>query len=393
MLDLTPIRPSLAALQAVERELNAALIERDEGIRAALVALLAREHLVVLGPPGTGKSHLVAEIARRISPPGGAGLQSFTYLMTRFTTPEELFGQISVSGLKRDDYRRVTAGKLPEAQLVFLDEIFKASSAILNALLRILNERLFSNGSQEMAVPLISLVGASNEMPQGNDLDALWDRFLLRLRVSYLSDGGFSRLIRRAAANGSQAAAPPQTLSQTELAALQQAVGRVEVPGGVLDAVEQLRRDLAGRGITLSDRRWGETFAALRAHALLEGRGAVGEDDLGLLKHGLWQTPEQQGEVGKLIARLGNPLNSKAVDLGDQAASIHKDGMQGYQSGQSADAKTAAAVEAAIKLKSVAKKLDELRGQAAGQGRNTARIDKVVEQVTRMRQEFTELAL
>jgi MoxR-like ATPase len=131
--NLTSIKPSLNKLQAIERELTSTLIERDEVIRASLVALLAEQHLVVLGPPGTAKSALVIELSRRISPQNGAGLRNFAYLMTRFTTPEELFGPVSVAGLKRDEYRRITTGKLVEAELVFLDEIFKASSAILNA--------------------------------------------------------------------------------------------------------------------------------------------------------------------------------------------------------------------------------------------------------------------
>ena len=158
-LNIASIKPSLDKLQALERELAASLIERDEVIRASLVALLARQHLVVLGPPGTAKSALVTSLAGRIGPQNGAGLRNFAYLMSRFTTPEELFGPVSVSGLKRDEYRRITAGKLVEAELVFLDEIFKASSAILNALLNIVNERVFHNGDQEMKVPLISLFG------------------------------------------------------------------------------------------------------------------------------------------------------------------------------------------------------------------------------------------
>jgi MoxR-like ATPase len=200
-LNLASIKPSLDKLRAIECELAASLIERDEVIRASLVALLARQRLVVLGPPGTGKSALVTELAQRISPQNGGGLRSFAYLMTRFTTPEELFGPVSVSWLKRDEYRRITAGKLVEAELVFLDEIFKASSAILNALLKIANERAFHNGGQEIQIPLISLFGASNEMPQGNELEALWDRFLLRFRVGYVTDTGFIRFIRAAPQN------------------------------------------------------------------------------------------------------------------------------------------------------------------------------------------------
>src|SRR5262249_5861064 len=153
--NLASIKPTLDKLQALERELTASLIERDEVIRASLVALLARQHMVVLGPPGTAKSALVTSLAERISTQNGGGLRSFAYLMTRFTTPEELFGPVSVAGLKRDEYVRITAGKLVEAELVFLDEIFKASSAILNTLLKVANERIFHNGDQEMQVPLI----------------------------------------------------------------------------------------------------------------------------------------------------------------------------------------------------------------------------------------------
>jgi MoxR-like ATPase len=397
MLDLTSIKPALDKLQAIERELSVALVERDEVIRAALVALLAQQHLFVLGPPGTAKSHLISELARRISPQTGAGLRSFTYLMTRFTTPEELFGPVSVSGLKQDEYKRITSGRMVEAELVFLDEIFKASSAILNALLKIANERLFNNGNQEMSVPLISLFGASNELPQGNDLEALWDRFLLRLRVGYVSDAGFSKLIRatasRLAANGHAANGAQQLLTQSELAMLQQSAGQVLLSDATVSLIEQLRRDLSAKGVCLSDRRWGQTLGVLQSHALLEGRAAVTEDDLAILKHSLWQTPEQQPEIGKLIARLGNPLNSKAVDLGDQAASVHQEGMQAHGSADTTDKKVAAAIEAYGKLKTILNKLQELREQAVAQGKNTGRIDKVVEQVTGMRQEFAELAL
>jgi len=399
MLDPS-IKPTLDKLQTIERELVASLIERDEVIRAALVALLARQHLFLLGPPGTAKSHLIIELARRVSPAGGAGLRGFTYLMTRFTTPEELFGPVSVSGLKQDEYRRITAGKLVEAELVFLDEIFKASSAVLNALLKIANERLFNNGPQEMQVPLISLFGASNELPQGNDLEALWDRFLLRLKVDYVSDAGFSKFIQAVASKlaaggngGAPSAVQPQTLLQSELLALQQRAGQVSVPGVTLSLVERLRKDLAGKGVTVSDRRWGQTLDVLQAHALLEGRDAVTEDDLAILKHSLWQTPEQQAEVGKLIARLGNPLNSKAVDLGDQAASVHQEGMQAHNDAGTTDKKVAAAIEAYGKLKTILNKLQELREQATAQGKSVSRIDKVVEHVTQMRQEFAELAL
>ena len=387
-------------LQRLESELCSSLIEREEVIRAAIIALLARQHLVVLGPPGTAKSALINELAQRISPSNSAGLRSFNYLMTRFTAPEELFGPVSVSGLKQDEYRRVTTGRLVEAELVFLDEIFKASSAILNALLKVANERVFSNGNLEIQVPLISLFGASNELPQGNDLEALWDRFLLRMRVGYTSDSGFSKLIRAAASrrvanSNSQPinSTQPQTLLHSELISLQQTVEQVSISGTILDLIEQLRKELKGKGITISDRRWGQMLDVLQAHALLEGRDSVTEDDIAFLKHCLWQTPEQQGEIGKVIARLGNPLNSKAIDLSDQAASVYQDGMQAHKDADTNDKKIAAAIEANAKLKTIINKLQELRGQALSQGRNTNRIEKAAEQVAKMREEFINLAL
>jgi MoxR-like ATPase len=399
-LDLASIKPSLDKLQVIERDLTTTLIERDEVIRASLVALLARQHLVVLGPPGTAKSALVTELSERISPQNGVGLRSFAYLMTRFTTPEELFGPVSVSGLKRDEYRRITAGKLVEAELVFLDEIFKASSAILNALLKIANERVFHNGEQELQVPLISLFGASNEMPQGNELEALWDRFLLRFRVGYVSDTGFAKFIRAASAklganhnghksNGTQ----PATLLQSELVALQQSAEQVVIPNATIDLIEQLRKDLASKGIIVSDRRWGQTLGVLQAHALTEGRDAVTEDDLVFLKHVLWQSPEQQAEIGKAVARIGNPLNSKAVDYEDRAASVHRDCMDAQRTAQGEEQKMQAAIEANTKLKQIGNRLQELRNQAVEQGRNTNRIDKVIESIVKMKQEIASLVL
>jgi MoxR-like ATPase len=403
-LNLASVKPSLDKLQGLERELAASLIERDEVIRASLVALLARQHLVVLGPPGTAKSALVTELAHRISPQNGAGLRNFTYLMTRFTTPEELFGPVSVSGLKRDEYRRITIGKLVEAELVFLDEVFKASSAILNALLKIANERVFHNGDQEMPVPLISLFGASNEMPQGGELEALWDRFMLRFRVGYVTDTGFAKFIRAASAklgakpganqnghnsNGGQ----PLALLQSELIALQQSAAQVAIPNAAIDLIEQLRRDLVGKGIIISDRRWGQALGVLQAHALAEGRDAVTEDDLVFLKHVLWQSPEQQSEIGKALARIGNPLNSKAVDYEDQAASVHRECMDAQQAAQSEEQKMQSAIEANTKLKQISARLQELREQAVEQGRNANRIDKVIEAVAKMKQEIASLVL
>ena len=179
-----PARPSVRDKFAAARaELAAALVERDDEVDLVLTALVAREHALLVGPPGTAKSLLLEGVARFV-----AG-NRFTCLLTKFTLPEELFGPVSLAGLREDRYVRVTAGKLPEADVAFVDEVFKASSAILNTLLRLLNERTFDDGSgAARAVPLRLCVAASNGWPGadgggGKELAAVFDRFLFRKEV------------------------------------------------------------------------------------------------------------------------------------------------------------------------------------------------------------------
>src|SRR5207245_9086337 len=178
-------------LAAIREELNQLFLERTDLIDGALCALLSSNHVLVIGPPGTAKSMLADELCRRIE-----GADYFQWLLTRFTTPEEIFGAVSLKALEQDDYRRVTSRKLPEAHIAFLDEIFKANSSILNALLTLINERLFHNGKEIARVPLLTLFGASNERPEEEGLTALYDRFLVRLVVNYIvEDFRFLRIL------------------------------------------------------------------------------------------------------------------------------------------------------------------------------------------------------
>ena len=170
-------------LRTIRDELAQLFLERADVIDGALTALLSGHHVLLIGPPGSAKSMLADELCRRLD-----GATYFQWLLTKFTTPEELFGAVSLAALERDEYRRVTTAKLPEAHIAFLDEVFKASSSILNAILTLLNERRFHNGREVLSVPLIALFGASNELPEDDELQALYDRFLLRFVVGYIDE-------------------------------------------------------------------------------------------------------------------------------------------------------------------------------------------------------------
>ena len=275
-------------LRRVRDALQKDLVERDLAVRLALLAALAGEHLLLVGPPGTAKSL----VARRLRG-AFAGSTFFERLLTRFTVPEELFGPLSIKALEQDRYHRQVEGYLPTAQVAFLDEIFKANSAILNALLTLLNERLFDNGVERVATPLIAVIGASNELPEDGELDALADRFLLRLHVGPVSDDGFDVLLDL---RGEPPTAVPaaDALDHATLAALRDEAETVDLPTDVRALLKGLRKRCAELQIPVSDRRWRKVVKLLQVAALSCGREIVSVWDCWLLQHCLWHTPEQR---------------------------------------------------------------------------------------------------
>lgn len=280
-------------IKEIQKALEKKYFERDQEIEGLLIALLAKQHVLFIGEAGTGKSMLSSELNNIIE-----GSSYFQWLLSQFTTPEELFGPISLNDLERGIYKRITANKLPEAHFAFLDEIFKSNSSILNSLLTLINERVFYNNGSPVSTPLVTIVGSSNEYPEeGEGLEALFDRFLLRYEVDYINDGSnFISLLK-----GENNVQVP-TMTMTDLLMSQLEVEQVEITDDIYRTLTSLREDLKYEGIRPSDRRFVQSLKLLKAKAYLEDRQVVIRSDINILRHTLWVKPDQRYLVGDIVS-------------------------------------------------------------------------------------------
>jgi MoxR-like ATPase len=347
-----------AEIQQLRQNLEQSFPERREVIAGALCAVLAKEHIWLLGPPGTAKSALVRAIAQAF------GGQYFERLLTKFSTLDELFGPISLKALEQDRYQRVTTDKLPEAEFVFIDEIGKASSAILNSLLTAMNERLFHNGAV-VRLPLVSLFGASNELPEGRELEALFDRFLLRYDVRYLlRPSNFRSMLK---------APEPQasvSLSMDTLRHAQSEVAQISVTDDTLQALVAIRDSCKAEGIVVSDRRWKKALKVAQATAYLAGQATTTPEDLLVLTDSLWREPKEYTKVAQIVGQLADPVSAKAAEVLDAARETAAR-VAGLRNGSDRKSYLPQAAQALEEFKAQAEKLKDLTRSAGPRAKQT----------------------
>ena len=302
-------------LLALERDLNSSFHERGEEVRGILWGMLTPggANVLFLGPPGSGKSLLIRHASKAING------RYFETLLHPASTPEQVFGGYNPSRMMDNgEFVHNTHGMLPASEIGFIDEPFKCNAATLNSMLQLMNERTFSNGPNLEDTDILYVAGGANELPEEEDLAALYDRFVLRFWVDYIRD---ERSLMGLLVSGTPEP-PTSKVTTDDVRAARDEVGAVKVGKVAQDAIMKIKQAFEAESIRLSTRRWVQAIGVMKAEAWLNGRKEITDEDLIALTAMAWDDPAERAKVAKLVNRIANPLNERALEFQDAAKSL-----------------------------------------------------------------------
>lgn len=387
-----PVNPSTlqsaqAKMQQINVEMNNLFVERDELIKLMQLAITTGTNLLMLGPPGTAKSAITYELCGRIE-----NANYFQWMLNKTSDPSEVFGPFSVKEMENDKFMRITTGKLPEAHIAFMDEVFKSNAPTLNALLTIMNEHIFYNDGKPQPVPLISMFGASNEPPEDETLDAMYDRFIFRMNVQYIHDAANKKRMHSNYIDdraGLLGLAQKTTITLAELQTLQSAAKSVRVPKDVINRFVRLIADLDRQAIHVSDRRQNECFKVMQGSAVLRGSNTVGLDDFKSLVYVLWEKEEHIPIIESAILKMVNPYDDRFKELRDNFSQVKGD-IEGITD---SSMKSKKAIESKGVIEKIVSKTNKLINEASKNGKDVQDFTTFRDEMIKYNQQLISSAL
>ncbi len=360
--------------KTIERELGEIFHERTQPINGISLAILSGTNTLFLGSPGIAKSALVNNYAKHIT-----GGKYFWWLINRFSTPEELFGPHSMEGLKNDSFRRVIEGTLADCHIGFIDEIFKANSGVLNTLLPVLNERVFFNDRKPVELDLLTVFGASNEIPDAEDnLDALYDRFPLKYKIIPIQEpSSFKKLMMQ---EDLVKYSPTTVISLEEIKEAKRQADALPIPEKVHDDITKVWAALQNAGIVVTERTFVKSKALLKSHAWLKGKKEVTSDDIEILHNACWKKEAEERKALMTILGVISPDKFRIIQIfhecNDIVNNIKK--TKGYKK------QVEHAMEANGKIREKRKEVEKLYKNMVDRGQEIDDVKELISKLDRM---------
>lgn len=363
---------------ALGKLMTGRLVERHEEIEIFKLALIAKTHVFLLGEPGIAKSMLIELGIEHVE-----DLEPDDYFHTLFmkSSPfESVFGPLDIQALKEGRYRHIPEGFLPSAKIAFIDEIWKANGAILNALLWATNERIYRNDGKVVDLPLWTVFSASNEMPESDELNAIYDRFPLRRVVKRISEpGNFITMLKSVVSGASD---DSKVITWAEIEQAHAEAQAITVPIGVLDALSDVKEKLKAENIFPSDRKFAQCIGIIKAAAWLDGETEVDVNHLHTLRHVLWGDPNDIATVESIVLALSNPTDIKIRAIMEALSGLSVEIGRVINDGGDEDQKERSAGEIFLKIDESKAELRAIAEELSSSNKRTVKLDTAVEQCT-----------